>query len=179
LLTTRWAQTLTQAQRDAWDLYGESVAMTNRLGQVIYLTGFNQFLRSNVILTTHTGLIRDDGPTIFELPDQDPTYAIVASEGSQVISSAYDAALAWANETGAFLWFFQGTPQNPQRTFFNGPWRFLGTQAGVDGAPPASPKDNVAQFAIAEGQRLWCYARIQRLDGRISEPFQVDILVGA
>ena len=178
-LTNRWSQGLSQAQRDAWDLYGESVAMVNRLGITIFLTGFNHYLRSNVINKQHGNPVIDDGPTIFELPDQDPTMAITASEAAQQISTSYDDTLDWASETGGFLWLFQGSPQNPQRTFFNGPWRKMDVVVGVDAAPPAGPRLSTVQFAIAEAQRQWVYARIQRADGRISEPFQVEILVGA
>jgi len=47
-LTTRWAQTLTALQRAAWNLYGTNVAMLNKLGETIKLSGFNHYLRSNI-----------------------------------------------------------------------------------------------------------------------------------
>ena len=39
-LSARWSNTLTLAQRTAWELYGSSVAMTDVLGATIYLTGY-------------------------------------------------------------------------------------------------------------------------------------------
>lgn len=178
-LTNRWSQDLTQVARDAWDLYGSSVVMKNRLGQDVFLTGFNHFLRSNTIRKMRAGALKDNGPTVFELPDQDPLFAITCSEAAQTFSIVYDDTLDWDNETDGYLWVFQGSPQNPQRNFFGGPWRFLGQVDGVTGAPVASPLAADAVFAIAEGQRQWCYARIGRADGRLSEPFRADILVGA
>jgi len=47
-LTDRWSNTLTALQRAAWNLYGDSVAMTNRLGETTKLTGFNHYIRSNI-----------------------------------------------------------------------------------------------------------------------------------
>lgn len=178
-MTTRWSQTLTQAQRDAWKLYADSVVMKNALGEAIYLTGFNHYLRSNIPLVVIAATIVDDGPTIFELPEADPTYAVTGTEAAQTLSLAYNAALAWATETGGYMYHYQGSPQNAQRTFFAGPWRLLGMTTGVDAAPPASPDILSVQFAIAQGQRQWAYARIQRTDGRLSEPFRADTLVGA
>ena len=75
-LTTRWAQTLSDVQRAAWNLYGDSVKMMNRIGQDIHLTGFNQYIRSNTIIGDMGQTFVDDGPTIFELPAKDATFAI-------------------------------------------------------------------------------------------------------
>lgn len=178
-LTDRWAQTLTAANRAAWNLYASNVSMKNRLGEAIYLSGFNHYIRSNVPLKQFVLTLIDAGPVVFELPSKDPTFAITASEATQQITCAYDATMDWADETGAHMFFYQGQPQNAQRNFFAGPWRLGGSQAGVTGAPPASPKLVNAAFAIAELQHQWCYARIIRADGRLSEPFRSDCFCGA
>lgn len=178
-LTTRWGQTLTAVQRTAWNLYGSNVAMKNRLGETINLTGFNHYIRSNSNLIRAGESIVDDGPTIFELPEVDGTIAITASEATQQYSISFDDTLAWANETGAFIFVFQGMPQNPQRNFFNGPWFYRGHIDGDDGVPPVSPSVHAVTFAIAEGQHLWMYFRVLRADGRISEPFRDDTFCAA
>ncbi len=178
-LTQRWSATLTAAQRTAWNLYGSSVTMKNKLGENTFLTGFNHYIRSNMIRKQTSTALIDAGPTVFELPAQDPTYAITASEATQVVSNAFDVAMDWATEDGAYIYFFQGSPQTAQRNFFGGPWRISGALAGVDPGPLVSPKDRPAVFAIAELQHLWGYARISRADGRLSEPFRGDIAVGA
>lgn len=178
-LTDRWSQTVTAAQRTAWNLYGSNVNMTNRLGETVNLTGFNHYLRSNIIAKMISLTIVDAGPVVFEIPAHDPTYAITASEATQQITAAYDATMDWADEDGANLILFGGTPQNPQRNFFGGPWRLYGQVTGVNGAPPASPHAGTSPFAIAELQRLWGYARIRRADGRLSEPFRDDTFCAA
>ncbi len=178
-LTDRWSQTVTAAQRTAWDLYAASVVMTNKLGESINLSGFNHYIRSNLALKRAGRTLVDAGPVIFEIPDADPTFAVTGSEATQELTFTYDATLAWDTETGGYIFFYQGTPQNPQRNFFGGPWRFIGLIAGADGAPVASPAVNPAIFAIAEGQRQWVYARISRADGRLSAPFRADVFVAA
>lgn len=178
-VTTQWSQTLDAAQRAAWNLYANSVNMKNRLGEVINLTGFNHFIRSNTIRSTQGVAIVEDGPTVFELPAQDPALAVTASEATQILSIVIDNTMAWAVEDGALIFFYQGTPQNGQRNFFAGPWRYLTAIAGIDPGGAATPVAANAVFPIAEGQRQWIYARIQRADGRLSEVFRSDVLVAA
>lgn len=178
-LTTRWSSTLTAIQRTAWNLYGSNVAMNNRLGETVFLTGFNHYIRSNSILVREGLTIVDDGPTLFELPQADGTFAITATEAGQTISCIFDDTLPWANETGAYLFTFQGTPQNAQRNFFAGPWRYMNKIIGDDSSPPITPSVQPTVFAITEGQRQWVYARVIRKDGRLSQPFRTDLLVSA
>lgn len=178
-LTDRWSNTLTAAQRTAWNLYGSNVVMTNRLGESMNLSGFNHYVRSNMPRKYASQSIIDAGPTVFEIPEADPTYAITASEAAQTVDNAFDNTLPWAIEDGGLQFLFQGMPQNPQRNFFAGPWRISGVTVGIDPGGPASPHVRPAVFAIAELQRLWGYARISRADGRLSEPFRSDCFVGA
>lgn len=178
-LTTRWSQTLSAAQRTAWNLYGSNVAMKNKLGETVYLSGFNHYIRSNSV-RVQAGLAEvDAGPTIFELPEKDPTMTITASEAAQEISVAFDDALAWLDEDGAYFFKYQGQPQNPQRNFFAGPWRMMGNIAGNSITAPTTPDAEAVVFAIAELQRQWIYARISRADGRLSEPFRADCFCAA
>lgn len=178
-LTTRWAQTLTAVQRTAWNLYGASVVMKNKIGQDIFLTGFNHFLRSNIERRNQGDTPVDAGPVLFELPNQDGTLAAAFSEATQILTITFNDALAWCSEDDAALLVYQGQPQNAQRNFFGGPWRFVRWIAGNVGVPVTSPQDCTCAFAVAQGQRDWAYARILRADGRLSEPFRSDAIVGA
>jgi len=178
-LTTRWSQTLTPVQRTAWNLYGTSVAMKNRLGEVMYLTGFNHYIRSNVLLLRATAPVIDEAPVIFELPETDPTFAVAISEATQLITVTFDAGADWDNEDGGHMFIEMGQPQNAQRNFFDGPWRYCGQIPGATGAPLASPQTKPCEFVASEGQRVWCYARIARADGRISEVFRADCFCAA
>ncbi len=179
MLVERWSETLTAGQRAAWKLYGDSVAMKNKLGETIFLTVMNHYIRSNTVRQQNSLVLADDGPVIFELPEHDPTYRITISEATQIMTVIYDDTMDWANETGGLLHVQQGSPQNGQRNFFNGPWQYAGGQNGVTGAPPASPLPLAVTFAVAEGQRVWSQARIVRADGRLSTNFRDDVVVAA
>jgi len=179
LLTTRWSETLTANQRTAWNLYASSVSMKNKLGEAINLTGFNHYIRSNAIIASRGPWIVDDGPVIFELPNTDNTFAITASEATQNITLSFDDTMDWANEDPGWLLMFQGKPQNAQRNFFAGPWRFLSNLVGINGGGVVQPHVAPAVFAMSEGQRIWCYARIMRVDGRLSEVFRADCFCAA
>lgn len=178
-LSARWSQTLTAAQRTGWNLYGSSVVMKNKLGQDINLTGYNHYIRSNLILQQNGITLVDAPPTIFELPAQDSAFACTYSEATQLGSAAFDDTMDWVDEDDAYMLIFTGSPQNPQRNFFNGPWRYAHAIAGDSTTAPTTPETFTAPFVVSELQRIWTYGRIARADGRLSEPFQVDALASA
>lgn len=178
-LTDRWSQTLTAAQRTAWNLYGNSTAMQNRLGETVFLTGFNHYIRSNMIRKQYANPLIDEGPVIFEIPAADPTYSISISEATQIITHSFDDTMPWAVEDGSFTFFYGGAPQNPQINFFDGPWRKAGFIGGVDPGGPIEPHAAASEYAVSEGQHIWTYARISRADGRLSEKFRADTFCAA
>ena len=178
-LTTRWGQTLSNAQRTAWNLYGASVNMKNKLGETINLTGFNHFIRSNGWRIELGRAIVDDGPTVFELPEKDGTITCAISEATQLVATTFDDTADWCSEDEGMLTYLQGSPQNPQRNFFAGPYKDRSGKIGNSGAPITSPQDFPCLFVVTEGQRVWHQFRIAREDGRISEPFFDDCFAGA
>jgi len=178
-ITTRWSQTASAAHRTAWNLYGNSVTMKNKLGENTNMSGFNQYVRSNVP-RLQAGLTPvDAGPTVFELPQGDGTFAIAISAATQLITITFDDTAPWCDLDGAAMYIYMGSPQNPQRNFFAGPWRLADIIEGSSVTPPASTETVACPTVGTAGQRVWCYARIQLADGRISEPFTADCLVAA
>lgn len=173
-LTIAWNNTLTQAQRDAWNVYGANVSWLNRLGQTVNLTGLNHYIRSNAISVALNKPRIDAAPTIFNLAAAELSLSATASEATQQYTIAYDDTQTWANEAGAFQFFYAGLPQNGGIGFFGGPYRFVNL---ADGATPAvSPGIFAAPFPFAAGNRLWVRSRILRADGRLSEFAEVNFL---
>jgi len=178
-LSTYWHATLTAAQRVAWATYAASVAMKNRLGESIYLTGFNHFIRSNTELVNRSLTLVADGPTVLALPEKDPSFAVSGSAATQLISVAFDDTLDWLDEDDAYMLVYQGVPQIATRNFFGGPWRYMDNIPGDAVTPPTTPTTMTAPFTLVEGQKVWCYARIIRADGRVTEPFYANFTVAA
>jgi len=171
-LTEHWSSTLSAAQRTAWNLYAASVPMLNKLGEVVHLSGFNHFVRAHAARKRHADLVIVAGPTTFELPEHDPLFAFTSSEATNDITVVYDDTEEWCDLDDAHLYIYVGSPQNPQRNFFDGPWKYGDKVDGDLASPPSSPATVASPFVLTEGQALWCYARIAMDDGRLSEPFR-------
>jgi hypothetical protein len=149
--------------------------MKNRLGETIYLTGFNHFVRGNAVCLRNGGVVILAGPTTLALPEKDPSLAVTASVATQLITITLNEALPWFTTATCFMAIFQGQPQSPTRNFFNGPWKF----AGAIPANQGDPHTVAAPYTLVLGQKVWCYARIQLADGRLSEPMTVSCTVAA
>ena len=178
-LVEHWYTTLTGAQRTAWNLYADSVAMKNKLGETIKLSGFNHYIRSNVPILDMAATRVDAGPVAFTLPEHDPAMILTASVAAQQFSLVFDDTMAWCSEDDAYLYNIHGRPQNPTRNFFAGPYKGMRFLSGDAGAPLASPQVLGCLFPVALGQRAWVQFRIVRADGRISTPFTYNCIVAA
>ena len=171
-LVEAWNDELSGAQRTAWNLYASSVAMTNKLGESIHLSGFNHYVRSNSIRLQCGPASRiDSGPTEFSLPVVDPTFS-VACQNDNTIDITYDDTMPWCDLDNEQMMVYMGQPQTPGRNFFAGPWRYAIRIVGNSVAPPSSPSEgNTPPFVITPGQKVWFYARISKVDGRLSNRF--------
>lgn len=178
-LAQEWFNSLTSAQRSAWDTYAANVSVLNRLGDTINLTGFNMYVRTNTALEYADIAGNYDAPTNFTLAEQDPTLTVTASEATQQISVAFDTALDWVSEDGAYLMLYVSRPQNDTINYFKGPYQYAGKIAGDATTAPTSPQVVSAPQAFVEGQKLFVQARIVRADGRLSNPFRVDCVSAA
>lgn len=178
-LTVRWSQILTAAQRTAWNLYASNLNMLNKLGETIKLTGFNHYIRSNTFLLARGETIVDAGPVIFELPEKDPTIVIEPEVHEQKAKLTFDDTMDWVDEDEAFLIIREGSPQNPQRNFFAGPYLGWKDKGGDSASPKTSPEWFTNLHVLSAGQKVWYQLRIIRADGRLSEPWYVDNIVVA
>lgn len=180
LLAEDWREVLSDAQRIAWNTYAAGVSWLNGLGEVVHLTGFNMFCRTNAAYMQVSSR-QNTAPVILSLAEQDPTFAVELSEANG-ITVTFDEDLPWTTEGGAGMLISIGDPQNPTRSFFGGPWRYHGWIGGTIPGPTSSPDGPTAVdcFTLSEGARVWVKANIIRADGRLSTPFEApSVLVGA
>jgi hypothetical protein len=165
-LTSRWSDTLTQAQRDAWDVYGSNVPVLNPLGDQIQLSGQQHYVRSNVP-RLQAGLSRvDDGPTTFELGSfTAPSFSITTPDQLDVTFTSGDA---WVGEDDAAMLVYTGRPQPSTINFFKGPYRLADSIDGSSGTPPTTPATLTTDYQYTSGQKLFTFVRVTRGDGRLS-----------
>jgi hypothetical protein len=178
-LTALWNNTLTQAQRDGWQLYADQVLIPDTLGEPRNAGGIGMYCRSNIPRQQAGATLVNDAPTIYNLGDfTAPVFASI-SQATQQLSMTFDNADAWANEDDALMIVLLGRPQNPGVKYFKGPYRYAGKVEGDSGTPPTSPATIALPFAAVTGQRVFGQVRVARADGRLSLPFRATVLVSA
>ena len=123
------------------------------------------------------GLTRvDAAPVVFTLPGEDSSFAVTASEATQLLSVAFDDELDWLDEDGGAMLVSSGIPVNPTVNFFGGPYRFADAIEGDAVTPPTTPTTMTSPFQIAEDQKVFARGRIVLADGRLSNFFGDDFL---
>lgn len=178
VLTARYVETLTPAQRASWELYADNVTVTDKLGDERTLSGINWFVGANALRAVAGRPVVDAGPTVFALADFTEPSIDAPSEATQTFDLNYDNTDAWANEVGGGMAVFVSRPQNPSINFFKGPYRFAGQVIGA-ATPPTSPATISVPFPITEGQKLFVQLRVFRADGRYSSTFRTGDTVAA
>lgn len=171
-LAQQWSNALTQAQRDAWEVYAAAITRLNKLGAQIKLTGFNHYIRSNAPRLQGGDPIVQDAPTTLTLPGADPLFECEVDEASQEISVTFDPLLAWNIIDDGFMFIAMSIPKATGTNFIGGPFRVAGAIDGNTASPPTSPQVLSVPFPVAEDQALVCRARISEVDGRLSDIFQ-------
>lgn len=167
-LTSLWLNTLTAAQRLAWETYAANVPLLNVLGEPINVTGLNMYVRSNVPRVQAGATRIDAGPTTFNLGDFTPITVVNATEAGQTFDVGFEAADDWAGEDDAHLLVYASRGQNASINYFKGPYRFAESVDGDSATPPTSPATMAAPFAFVAGQRLFFRGQVSRADGRLS-----------
>ncbi len=166
-LATRWGSSLSQSQRNAWDVYAFNVTLLNPLGDAINVSGINMYIRSNLERLNFGQALVDAAPTTFDLGnDINPTTAVF-SEAAQTASLIWAAGVpAWFAEDDAFAYGYMSRPMSPGIRFFKGPWQNSVVLEGDNAIPLASPQAVGAPFAFVEGQRMGVRLTVSRPDGR-------------
>ena len=164
-LSNRWTTVLTQSQRDAWDLYASNVPLTNNLGEQIFVSGINMYVRANSVLLDTDNDVADDGPTTFtQGPSVIPTLAV--DEATDMIEITNLGDFDPGDPDIGFL-LQMGPPQNAGINFFSSPFRKI-YGAEVTDAVPTFPVDDIpAAFPFSAGQAIFLRSRAVTLDGRL------------
>lgn len=190
-LVNAWQNTLTVANRAAWEAYAAAVSMTDKLGQEIYLSGQNHFIRSNTPRLQAGLAAVTAGPTVFNTGESVTSIELVTDGDSGVLGvndgetgysckANFGAALT---EAGYLLLYI--SPALPSSyTFYKGPYQLV-TAIAVESTD--SDCDNEVAFTAAlnangnpaDGNTIGARFRITFDDGRLSQPFNFLGLVQA
>lgn len=166
-LQTRFAQTLTAAQRTGWATFAANVPRTNTLGDSINLTGQQWYVACNTYRLQASVAVVDAPPTVFEMATITLPVPTITAAGTTV-SLAYTNTDTWAAEAGGYLLLYASRAQNVTKNFFKGPYRLAGKVTGA-GTPPTSPAVITLPFASGPtGSRQFFRAIALRADGRFS-----------
>jgi len=177
-LNNRWVNTLTAAQRIAWEVYANNVLLTDTLGEPRAVTALNMYQRSNVVAVQNSLTVVDDAPAIFDTggPGDFDDGSSTITAASDELSLAFYVGDDWVDETGAHMIVSCSRPQNASVNFFKGPFRVVGTIAGDNSSAPTSPQTYTLPFAASAGQKVFVQTRVRRADGRLTLPFRAGII---
>jgi hypothetical protein len=170
----RWSNVLTAAERAAWDVFAANVPVLDALGDAIFLSGINWFVKNNV-LRRQSGLGQvDAAPTIFTLADLTaPSFTVSAT--TDLAAVTFDNTDDWAAEVGGALIPFFSRPQSAGINFFKGPYRVAPEVQGA-ASPPSSPASIALPFPVAAGNRVFARFVAVRADGRPSPTMRLSAI---
>lgn len=177
-LVTSWMDTLTSTQREDWATYAANTPVTNVMGDPVFLTGQQQYIRSgtprlqhNETLVNPTLVAPADAPVIFNTGDFN-TAALVftASPGAGNMDLEFDDSEGWCSVTGSTLLLYQSRPVSPSINYYKGPFALASAIVGDATTPPTSTHTWTSPFTLTAGQKVFLRARLSRADGRLSAP---------
>ncbi len=170
-LTANWHNLLTPAQRASWNAYAENVGVVDALGQTIYLTGVNMFVRSNVPRLQAAVTQINDAPTTFNLGTESPPTFEIDTANDEVDVAFVDTDV-WVDEDDSHMLVYGSIPKAQTIEFYKGPYQFLGKVDGDSSTPPTTPAALALPMAIVAGQRAFFQVRVSRADGRLTTVFR-------
>jgi len=173
-LTTRWV-TLDPEARDGWETYAANVAVVNRIGDTIHISGIAHYVRSNTPRVQANLPIIDDAPQQYDLGEVQGTVIQFSPSSDGTGTLTLDPTADWiTSATGSenSMLVYLSRPQNLSVNFFKGPYRFTEEINSV------TASTGTATFALpftpaAIINQIYGYVRITRGDGRLSSDFQI------
>lgn len=178
-LTPMWSSTLTEAQRDAWNLYASNVPVVDTLGQTIKLSGINMFVRSNAPRLQGGNDIVDDGPSVYNIGDTPLIVTLTAATGPKM--EIQGTLLTPCDADFDFVYVYTGRPTNPGVSYFRGPYRYLGSfQPDPDTGEWGGTLDPASVgFPLVIGTKVFVRIQSSRADGRLSADAQGSVIIVA
>lgn len=171
-------RSMTDAQRESWNTYAAGVAMVNRIGETMYLSGQNQFLRTN---TARLGFSQPEvltAPAILNLGETDPGASVTGVSvdaanneinTSILITEGLAPYIGATNGVGVYV----SAPSNPSTYYYGGNMIKLLYIPGSTSPGLQSPLENsttpTQTIPWQVGQQVWLGLRWFMADGRVTQ----------
>ncbi|MEN6333696.1 MAG: hypothetical protein ABFE01_05505 [Phycisphaerales bacterium] len=167
-LSLAWSETLSDAQRAAWEAWAATLTFMSSLGTPYRISGFNAFVAANGARMVSPLTMVVPGPTTAGL-DSFTSVVPTFDDSSHTISVAYTNTDPWAREVGGGL-IVRRCPLGFSAgiTYYQGPFVYAGYAIGAV-SPPTSPLViTLGAGAIVTGKQYAIAVRSVRADGRYS-----------
>lgn len=188
-LVNLWTNTLTDVQRISWNTWAANVPFTDVIGNEIFLTGQNAYIRNNVPRLQAALTRVDAAPTTFN--NGNPVTTVQGILGGLGIGDflpidgavvSMQANLSGSASDDGDLIFQVGAPINLSKKFFKGPYQFVSAHALVDAAASGTIDPGVSLSAgttgpLTLGEKRPMRIRVAYDDGRLSIPFRINGIV--
>lgn len=180
-----WLNSLSAANRALWEAYAAAVPMTDKLGQTIYWSGQNHFVRSNSLRLQLGEAIVEAGPSTFNTGEPvtsiemttagTPNTLGLASGGASLSTTAN---IAGGCSDNGDLAVFIGPSIPATWTSYKGPYQLMTIEAAASAATTVALDDALtallnANGAPADGQVRPVRLRVVYDDGRVSQPYSL------
>lgn len=173
-LAAYWVQTLAALDRSGWEVFASNVPVIDALGNQIFLTGLNWFIKCNTPRIQAGKTQINQPPEVYSLTPLS-TVGLNATSPT-TLSFTFVNTDPWANNVGAHLFLFISRPVNETINGFKGPYRFCGVINGA-GSPPTSPFAATSPFTMPTGSKVFFRAVASFNDGRPSPDYRGSDLV--
>lgn len=175
-ITAAWMDP-TKCDKPGWKTFAESVSVTNRLGESIFISALAWLQKANgPRLTTGLSGKYDPAPTNFNLCEfSTPVGLALDNTGS--LQFTIKNSDEWAQATGGALLVFVSPPKNPTINFYKGPFRYLNRVNGA-ATPPINGQTMALADGVQEGQKVFVRFVATAPDGRPSAEYVAPVTVG-
>lgn len=161
-----WSNSLSEAQRIAWDCYARYKPVVDRLGDVRYITGQNHYIRVNVLKRLGITARRNAPPDTLDDPQYTHLRVVQITNGRYF---AYiDNTDDWATTKGGVLLIRLSPVVSAGVNFYKGPYRLAAHVLGRDFLPPTTTQSVNSPFTGDYYAPHFWAARAVTSDGRVS-----------
>ena len=166
--SSAWSSVLNQSQRDQWDAYAETHPVPGKMGDSIYLTGHQWFVKCNSRLSDADLTVLTTPPVAGAPP------SIVGLDVTSVTSTSCSVAFTTALESGCVLVLWACAP----RAVGSSPNFDQASLVGYSAADAATPIAFTLPWTLQNDHELHLFACQMTADGLLSE-FEADSYIEA